>query len=74
MSDTSLNKIIQYGTTAQRVAFTPAPAAGSQVLYIWYDTDNAPNTYIWDGAAWVLISAGIISSSTIFHPFLLMGG
>jgi hypothetical protein len=56
MSDTSLNKIIQYGTSADRVAFTPSPAVGSQVLYIWYDTDNAPDTYIWDGAVWVLIN------------------
>lgn len=58
MSDTSLNKIIQYGTTAQRVAFVPAPPAAIQTLYIWYDTDNAPNTYIWNGAAWVQINSG----------------
>ena len=63
MSDTSLNKIIQYGTAAARVAFVPAPAVGSQVLYIWYDTDSAPDTYIWDGAAWVIISRPIDASS-----------
>jgi len=57
MSDTALNSIIQYGTTAERVAFTPDPAVGSQVLYIWYDTDNTPDTYVWDGSAWVLINA-----------------
>lgn len=57
MSDTSLNKIIQYGTTAARIAFVPNPAAGSQVLYIWFDTDNAPDTYVWDGAAWVQINS-----------------
>lgn len=57
MSDTSLNKIIQYGTTAARIAFVPNPAAGSQVLYIWLDTDNAPDTYVWDGAAWVQINS-----------------
>lgn len=56
MSDTALNKVIQYGTTAERTAFTPDPAVGSQVLYIWYDTDSTPDTYIWDGSAWVLIN------------------
>lgn len=56
MSDTSLNNIIQYGTSADRIAFTPDPAIGSQVLYIWYDTDSVPDTYIWDGIAWVLIN------------------
>lgn len=58
MSDTALNKIIQYGTAAERAAFTPNPAVGSQVLYIWYDTDSAPDTYVWDGAAWVQINSG----------------
>jgi hypothetical protein len=57
MSDTALNRIIQYGTTAERMAFTPDPAVGSQVLYIWYDTDSAPDTYVWDGSAWDLINA-----------------
>ena len=74
MSDTALNKIIQYGTTAERVAFTPNPAAGSQVLYIWYDTDASPDTYVWDGAVWVIISGGGSTSVLLFHPFLLMGG
>lgn len=58
MSDTSLNKIVQYGTSTDRVAFTPDPAAGSQVLYLWYETDNAPDTYAWDGSAWVQINPG----------------
>jgi hypothetical protein len=56
MSDTALNSIIQYGTSAERGAFTPSPAVGSQVLYIWYDTDSAPDTYVWDGSAWVQIN------------------
>jgi hypothetical protein len=58
MSDASLNQIIQYGTAAARAAFTPDPAVGSQVLYVWYDTDSAPDVYIWDGSAWVLINGG----------------
>jgi hypothetical protein len=55
MSDTSLNNIIQYGTNANRLLFTPNPASGSKVLYIWYTTDTL-NTYIWNGSAWVQIS------------------
>lgn len=58
MSDTSLNKIIQYGTSTDRIAFTPDPASGSQVLYLWYETDNPPDTYAWDGSAWVQIGGG----------------
>lgn len=57
MSDTALNKIIQYGTQAERIAFTPDPAVGSQVLYLWYETDNPPDVYAWDGAAWDQINA-----------------
>lgn len=71
MSDTSIAKIIQYGTVAQRGAFTPTPATGSQVLYIWYDTDAAPSTYIWNGSAWVQINAG--QSPIPYHPFLTLG-
>lgn len=58
MSDTSLNRIIQYGTTAERIAFVPDPASGSQVLYLWYDTDNAPDFYAWDGSNWVQLNSG----------------
>ncbi len=67
MSDTSLNSIIQYGTAAARAAFTPSPAAGSKVLYIWYDTDAAPATWIWDGSAWVQINA-TAASGTVVYP------
>ena len=68
MSDTAINQIVQYGTAAQRVAFTPDPPliAGNpvQTLYIWYETDNAPDTYVWDGSAWVLINSGGVSGIT----------
>lgn len=62
MSDTALNKIIQYGTNAARIAFTPSPPAGSQVLYIWFATDTL-NTYVWTGAAWVQQNTGSGGSS-----------
>lgn len=73
MSDTSLNKIIQYGTNAERIAFTPSPASGSQVLYVWYETDNAPDTYIWNGSAWVKINPGGGGSSTRAITFAVDG-
>lgn len=60
MSDSQINAIIQYGTNAERIAFTPDPplVAGNpaQTLYIWYETDNPPDTYVWDGSAWVQIN------------------
>lgn len=55
MSDTSLNKIIQYGTNAEMLAFTPSPAGSSQILYLFYDTDNEELNY-WDGANWIVIA------------------
>lgn len=64
MSDTSLNKVVQYGTAAERTAFTPAPAAGSKVLYLWYETDNAPDVYAWDGNSWELINASVAGGIT----------
>ena len=74
MSDTALNSIIQYGTDAARIAFTPAPAVGSQVLYIWYVTDNVPATYIWNGSAWVQINSGSSGAGGEFLGSLLLGG
>lgn len=61
MSDTALNLVIQYGPQADRIAFTPDPAVGSKVLYIWYEDDNAPDTYIWDGSNWVQINSSAIA-------------
>lgn len=76
MSDTKINQIIQYGTNAQRVAFTPDPPLVAtlpvQTLYEWYETDTG-DFYIWDGTAWVAIG-GTGISIPVFHPFLLMGG
>ncbi len=52
MSDTSANHIWQYGIAADRIAFTPNPAAGSLILYAWYDTTDL-QFYVWDGSTWV---------------------
>ena len=59
MSDSKINQIIQYGTTAERVAYTPDPPAGVQTLYLWYDTDNAPDLYVWDGDSWEQVNAPV---------------
>lgn len=64
MSDASITKVIQYGTQAERLAFTPDPPLNNnqivKTLYIWYETDNSPDTYVWDGAVsppeWVQIN------------------
>jgi hypothetical protein len=44
-NDTTYQVFQHYGTNAQRLAFTPAPAAGIQPIYIWYETDT-DNYYI----------------------------
>lgn len=51
MSDTALPAIIRFDTTANRIAFTPAPGVVEQ-LYIWLDSDDQPNAYYWDSATW----------------------
>lgn len=68
MSDTSLNTIIQYGLEADRLLFTPDPAVGSQVLYFWYETDNAPNLYIWDGSGWILVNPASAGTGDVVGP------
>lgn len=71
MSDTTYSTFQHYGTAAQRAAFVPAPAAGIQPVYIWYETDTGL-VYLYH-TAWVLIG-GTASAITTFHPFLVMGG
>lgn len=39
-SDSSYPTFQHYGTNAERLAFTPSPAAGTQPLYTWYETDT----------------------------------
>lgn len=55
MSDTALPVIIRFDTTANRNAFTPTPGVAEQ-LYIWVDSDDQPNSYYWDGAAWAQLA------------------
>ena len=71
MSDTVYSTFQHYGTAAQRALFVPAPAAGIQPVYIWYETDTS-NTYLYDTSWHLLTSAGV--AITTFHPFLVMGG
>lgn len=57
MSDTTLNRFVASGTTAERTAFTPSvpsPASGPDSGYTWWDTD-LQTLYAWDvgGGAWV---------------------
>ncbi len=39
MSDTALDKFLNYGTAAERIAFTPVPPP-LPTLYWWYETDT----------------------------------
>lgn len=67
MSDTALPFIIRFDTTANRVAFTPTPGVSEQ-LYIWVDSDDQPNAYYWDGAAWQILNAGGGGSGDVVGP------
>jgi hypothetical protein len=75
MSDTTYEVFQHYGTSAQRAAFTPDPAAGIQPIYIWYETDTG-NTYLFH-VAWVQLS-GVGSGGGSGIPnqlsFLIQGG
>lgn len=67
MSDSTLNRFLASGTTAQRTAFTPSPptpASGPNYGYFWWDTD-AQVEYVYDfgTAAWVPTSGGTVTSS-----------
>lgn len=78
-TDSGLNQIIQYGTRADRIAFTPNPASGSKILYIWYETDHTPDVWIWDGSAWVQINSGgggsgnVNAGATLTNHALVLG-
>lgn len=65
MSDDQQYEVFQhYGTNAERLAFTPSPAAGIQPLYLWFETDTG-NLYAYY-TIWVLISgSGAASVFTI---------
>lgn len=50
MSDTAYPIYQHYGTNAERLAFTPDPPASGQPIYIWYETDNPDDFYIYTTA------------------------
>src|SRR5262245_56528207 len=53
-NDTTYNVFQRYGTNAARLAFTPAPAAGTQPIYLWYETDTG-SLYLYY-TSWILIA------------------
>lgn len=61
MSDTAYPVFQHYGTNAQRLAFTPAPAAGTQPIYIWYESDT-DKVFAYT-TAWHQISSGSSGSA-----------
>ena len=46
-SDSAYPTFQHYGTNAQRLAFTPSPAAGTQPIYLWKETDTG-YTFLYD--------------------------
>lgn len=56
MSDTTYNKFQHYGTASERAAFTPSPPAGTQPIYIWYETDTN-KTFLYH-TTWIELGAG----------------
>ena len=63
MSDITYDKFMHYGTNAQRLAFVPAPAAGIQPLYGWFETDTF-NFYVYDTTWHGPFSSGGTSGGT----------
>jgi hypothetical protein len=56
MSDTTYEVFQHYGLSSERLAFTPAPAAGIQPLYVWFETDTG-NTFLYY-TEWVQLNGG----------------
>jgi hypothetical protein len=55
MADSTLNRFLASGTTAQRTAFVPSPptpASGPAPGYVWFDT-TLQQEFAWNGSAWV---------------------
>lgn len=77
MANSSLEFYLQYGTTADRTAFTPDPPPGFQLTFLWYDTDDK-FLYAWDGSTWQqVIPTGSIPPPTdgsVQTSFLVSGG
>lgn len=68
MTDSAFNQFVNYGTNADRLAYTPSPptpASGPLPLYIWYETDTG-DTYAYD-TAWHKINTGG-GSDPLFIP------
>jgi hypothetical protein len=53
-NDTQYEIFQHYGTNAERLAFVPAPAAGIQPIYIWYETDTGDTFLYW--TSWIALA------------------
>ena len=69
MADSTLNRFIASGTTAERTAFVPSPptpASGPDPGYLWWDTDlQSEFAYDFGLAAWVATGGGGGGSGTV---------
>lgn len=72
MADSTLNRFVASGTTAERLAFTPTPptpASGPAFGYVWFDTTDEL-VYAWNGSSWVVA----LSSGTVTNTGTLTSG
>lgn len=62
MADSTVNRFVATGTTAERTAFTPtppSPASGPDQGYFWWDTDTQTGwSYDFGLADWVELASG----------------
>lgn len=80
MADSTLNRFVATGTTAERTAFTPTPptpASGPDPGYLWWDTDlQAEYAYDFGTAAWVSTTGGagtVTNSGTLTADAVILG-
>lgn len=73
MSDQQYETFQHYGTNAARLAFTPAPAAGIQPIYVWYATDTGL-TWLYDTSWHQIAGAGATVPTTTQGDILYASG
>lgn len=83
MADSTLNRFVASGTTAERTSFVPdppTPASGPDPGYVWWDTDTQTEwAYDFGLADWVEMAGGggsgdVTASGTLTSGAVIVGG
>lgn len=78
MSDTTLNRFLGRGTTAERLAFTPSPptpASGPDPGYLWWDKDlQSEFAYDFNSSSWIPTAGSAAQTFIAQTSFLVSGG